>query len=139
MVIAQVSATSNFFLLSYLANLFSQVYLTAVSAALAECLGYVLSGWLLQKFGLRHSFIISSALGALGGLSIVFFGLEHQESIIFPILFLITKAGCCCCYNLSYACLPMLFEVKRATRVLGVANFFARVASSMAPLVSTLS
>jgi drug/metabolite transporter (DMT)-like permease len=69
----------------------------------------------------------------------VFYGLEHQESIIFPVLFLVTKLGGACCYNLSYACLSKLFDVRRATRVLGVANFFARLVSSMAPLVSKLA
>ena len=125
-------------MLIYLTNLFTQVYITALSAAISEMLGYIVSGWLLERFGLRKSSIISSVLGACGGLSILFFGLNHQDSIIFPILFLLTKMGVGCSYNLSYACMPRLFEVKRASRVLGVANFFARLVSALIPLASTL-
>ena len=125
-------------MLIYLTNLFTQVYITALSAAISEMVGFLVSGWLLERFGLRNSSIIASVLSATGGLSILFFGLEHQDSIVFPVLFLLTKLGVGCSYNLSYACMAKLFEVKRATRVLGVANFFARLVSALIPLASTL-
>ena len=138
MIFANLSATSNYFLLNYLTNLFQQVYTTAIFAACSEVVGYAFSGWLLVRLGVRKSFLISAAIGACGGLSIIFYGLEHQDSITFPILFLVCKMGSSCCFNLSYAACPRIFEVKRATRVLGVANFFARAFSALAPILSTV-
>ena len=114
------------------------MYLTAVSAAISELIGYIFSGWLLERFGIRKSFVISSIFGTVGGVSILLFGLDNEDSLIFPFLFLITKIGQSCSLNLTYTCLAKLFEVKRATRVLGVAQFCARLVATLAPLVSTL-
>lgn len=109
-----------------------------MSAAISEIIGYTVSGCMIERFGIRKSSFISSTLAASGGILILFFGLEHQDSLIFPLLFLISKIGQSCCFNISYACISKLFEVKRATRVLGVANFFGRGVSAFAPLISTL-
>ena len=53
-------------------------------------------------------------------------------------MFMIAKLGTSSCNNLSYASCPLLFEVKKAARVMGIANFFSRALTSFAPLISTL-
>ena len=69
---------------------------------------------------------------------ILFYGLQNQESVFFPVMFLVAKIGNSSFCNLAYACCPQLFEVKRAVRVMGIAGFFARAFTSFAPLLSTL-
>jgi len=117
---------TNFYMLSYLTNLFTQVYTTAVCAAISMALGFGTSGWLLERVGLRASFFIGSFTASCGGLSLLLYGIHNQDTMAFPILFLFTFTGVACSYSLSFACVVKLFEVKRTTRVLGVATFFAR-------------
>ena len=74
-VLGQISAVSNFFLLSYLVNSFEQIYTTAILYALSQTLGFTVSGWLLERFGVRKCYLIASALAVCGGLSIIFYGL----------------------------------------------------------------
>ena len=52
---------------------------------------------------------------------------------------MVANLGNSSCYNLAYTCCPVLFEVKRAARVMGIANFFSRAFTSFAPLISTLA
>ena len=138
LIIVTICVQSNFFLLSYLTNLFTQVYTTAVCAAISMATGFLFSGWLLERVGLRVSFFIGSAVASSGGLCLLFFGLHNQDSLIFPVLFLFSFMGISFNYNLCFACVVKLFEVKRAARVLGVASFFARAFTAAVPLVSTL-
>ena len=69
------SVTFNYFLLSYLTNLFVQIYTTAFYATFSEIIGYFVSGYLIERFGVRKAFLISSIQGMLGGMSILFYGL----------------------------------------------------------------
>jgi len=116
-LVASICVQANFFLLSYLTNLFTQVYVAAVSSAISMLIGSSLSGWLLERVGLRASFIITSAIASSGGLCLLFFGLAHQDELIFPILFLFTFTAIACQYSLCISCVVKIFEFKRATRV----------------------
>jgi len=71
------TTTSNWFLLSYLTNVFKQVYVTALVSAVSEIIGYTVSGYVLERFGIVIAFASSSFLGTIGILCILFYGLEH--------------------------------------------------------------
>jgi len=101
-------------------------------------IGYLFAGWLMERVGLRLSFFLCSAFSACGGFSLLFFGLPNQDSVIFPVLYLITFMGTSGLYTLCHAAVIKLIEVRRASRVMGVANFFAFGFSSAAPMVTTL-
>ena len=137
-IVSQISALFNYYLLAYMVNLFTQIYSTAIFAGCAELLGYAFSGWLLPKYGLRTSFLISTVIASVGGLAILVYGYEHQESPFFPVMFLVAKMGNACMFNVSWASGTLLFDVRIAARVIGAMNFFARAICSVAPLVSTL-
>ena len=79
----QATTTSNWFLLSYLTNVFTQVYVTAIVSAVSEIIGYSVSGLILERFGIIVAFASSSFFGSVGILCILFYGLEHQDDISF--------------------------------------------------------
>ena len=137
-IVSQISVLFNYYLLAYMVTFFTQIYSTAIFAGCAELLGYAFSGWLLPKFGLRSSFLISTAITSVGGLAILVYGYEHQDSPFFPVMFLIAKMGNASMFNISWASGTILFDVRIAARVMGAMNFFARAFCSLAPLVSTL-
>ena len=138
LVAANMAAQTNYALLSFLINLFTQVYQTALCAGISMAIGYLCAGVLMERVGLRFSFFLCSVLSSCGGLSLLFFGLPNQDSVVFPVLYLITFMGTSGLLPLCRAAVIKLIEVKRASRVMGVANFFAFGFSSGAPLVTTL-
>jgi len=59
MIVMHGSLTFNYFLLIYLTNSFEKIYITAIFLAVSEIIGFFISGYLLERFGIRKVFIIS--------------------------------------------------------------------------------
>lgn len=126
-------------MLSFLINLFTQIYPTAaICTGISMAIGYFFAGLLMERFGLRWSFFLCSAVSACGSFSLLCCGLSNQDSVIFPVMYLITFTGASGIYTICHAAFIKLIEVRRASTVMGVANFFAFGFSSAAPLVTTL-
>lgn len=98
-------------MLAYLTNLFKQVYLTAVMAASSEFVAYMVAGCVLEKLGTKISLISFYAIAGAGGLSMLTYGLDNQESKLFPVLFLVCRFGISGIYMLSIAVNARLFDV----------------------------
>ena len=57
--------------------MFEQIYLTGLLSAVSEIGGFVFSGTLYEKLGVRKTYTISLFLASLGGFLIIFYGLDH--------------------------------------------------------------
>ena len=93
MTSVQITSLFNFHLLSYLTNHFEQVYLTAIMSISSDFFSIFISGMILEKFGTKTSLFICYLLAAIGGILMLSYGLDHTDSIIFPIFFLICRFG----------------------------------------------
>lgn len=78
MAIIWAVGSFNFYLMTFLANTFEQVYLTALCLSLADIFGYLISGILVQKIGAKSTLFMSQLTASLGGLLILTYGLQHQ-------------------------------------------------------------
>ena len=112
--------------------------MTALLSSSSEIVAYIVSGLFFEKFGVRCSYLVSLLIAALGGMLILFYGLAHQDSLSFPILFLITKFGVSCAYNILIVGNARLFNVEKAATAFGTTSFLARLIQGASPLVSTI-
>ena len=101
--------------------------MTGLVSAASEIGAYIFSGTLFEKLGVRRTYLISLSIATLGGILIIAYGLDHQESITFPILFLLCKFGLCSGFNMIVVANSTVFEVKRAATALATPMFLARL------------
>ena len=134
-----MNVTLNYNMLNYLTTLFEQVYLTAMVAAASELLAYIFSGLVFERLGVVRTYVFSCLISALGGFAIIFYGLDNQDSALFPLFFLLCKFGTAGAYNGICLSNSRLFEVQRASFAFGSGNILARLAQGSSPILSTMS
>ena len=79
-----------------------------------------------EKIGARLSLSICFLISAVGGFAMLFYGLDHQEEEIFPILVLVMKFGLSGCFNITYVCHPECFPTLFASASQGYCQFICR-------------
>jgi MFS family permease len=126
------------YLLLTLTNTFERVYLTALTQSFTDIVANGISGYLYERIGVKLSFIISFAISAFGGILILVWGLDHQESAGFFACFLLAKFGVTGCFNICYAANNYFFPTLFAATAFGICNFLARAFSSFSFIVSQL-
>ena len=67
----------NFYMTTFLANTFEQVYLTALYISIADMVAYITSGIIIEKIDTKMAFFLSFTLATIGGLLILVYGLAH--------------------------------------------------------------
>ena len=77
MVIIWTTSTFDYYFVGYLVTSFEQEYVSALLSGLADMLAYGVSGIVYQKLGIKLSFIICFGMSTIGGLVILFWGLDH--------------------------------------------------------------
>ena len=138
MTVVQVAMIFNYQLLGFMTPLFEQAYLIGIMGSLSEIAAYAASGLIFECMGPKFTFLLSMMIALAGGLLILFYGLDHQESLSFPIFFLIAKFGVSCAYSIMVVGNASIFTVKRAATAFGLAAFFARMIQSASPVISTI-
>ena len=77
MIIAWTVTVFNYYLIMFLANTFEQVYVTALFLSLGDIIAYAIGGVLVKRLGAKHTLFISYMTASIGGLLILFYGLQH--------------------------------------------------------------
>lgn len=75
MAVVQVTSLFNYHLLSYLSNLFEQVYMTIIIMVSAEFFSFIIGGLMLEKLGTKLSLLILYLISGIGGLLMLVYGL----------------------------------------------------------------
>ena len=138
MTTVQVAMVFNYNLLGFMTPLFEQAYLIGIICSLSEIVAYAVSGILFECMGAKFTFLVSGLTALTGGLLILFHGLDHQDSLSFPVFFLIAKFGVTCAYSIMVVSNARIFDVKQAATAFGSASFFARIVQTASPLISTV-
>lgn len=87
---------------------------------------------------MKLNFILAFAISTLGGIVILAWGLEHQNSIWFFLCFLMAKFGVTCTFIFVYVANAQFFPTLFAATSIGICNFTARLAVSSSYLVSQI-
>ena len=138
MVLIWLTSGFNYFLIMFLVNTFTRVYICAVASSISELIAYPISGLLYAKFGAKKTFAVSFALSFIGGILILCFGLQHQDSWTFVLLVIIAKFGIACTQSIVYVSHPDIFPPLFAATALGYCSFLAHLFSSLSSLISTM-
>ena len=139
MTCVQITALFNYHLLSYLQNHFEQVYLTAIMGTSSDFFTIFAAGCLLEKLGVKTSLVFCYITAAFGGILMLAYGLDHTDSIAFPIFFLICRAGVRGADLIFVAANSRVFDIEQASTAFGLGAFFGRMGLSAAPVVSTIA
>ena len=131
MIIMWTVSQFNFYLIMFLANTFEQVYLTALFVGLAGLLAYICSGFLVKCFGTKATLCLSFVTSAIGGFLILVYGLQHEDSALFPVLFFISKFGASCAVGVCYTGNAEVFPAEITASTLGICQVFARFFSAL--------
>lgn len=138
MTMVQITCLFNFHLLAYLTNLFEQVYVTGIMSVSSEFVAYLIAGCVLEKLGAKASLMTCYSIAGIGGILMLTYGLNHTDSMAFPIIFLVCRFGVAGVYILFIAANARIFDVEKSATAFGLGSFFARMVLSAAPLVSTM-
>ena len=111
MTIVQITCMFNFYLLSYLVNLFEQVYVTGILVMSADIISQVIAGCIFEKLGAKVSLASFYAISGIGGIVMLLYGLQHTDSVAFPIIFLICRFGISGVFLLLVASNARIFDI----------------------------
>ena len=134
-----LSTAFGYNLIFMLVNTFENVYLTAFTSSASEMIAYGVAGIFYQRIGVKLSLILAFAISTFGGIVILFWGLDHQESVIFYVLILLAKFGVSCTFNINFLANNFFFPTLFAATALGICNFLARLFASTSFIVSGLT
>lgn len=138
MVLIWLTSGFNYFLIMFLVNTFSRVYICAVASSISELIAYPISGLLYNHLGAKKTFAASFTTSLVGGILILCFGLSHQDSWTFVLLVIVAKFGIACTQSIVYVAHPDIFPPLFAATALGYCSFLAHLFSSLSSLISTM-
>ena len=77
MSIVWLAKVFGYYLILSLINTFDKVYVSGLTSSLSEMIGYIISGLVYQRIGVKLTLIISFSISAVGGVLILAWGLHH--------------------------------------------------------------
>jgi len=130
-----ISASFGYSLISFeLKYIRGDVFANGISSSSSECVAYIISGFLLKKFGLRITLSWSYFLAMVGMVGIIF---TDTDTPIWPLLFVLTsRFGVSIAFNTSLVGNYQLFPVTIVATTMGICNSFSRICTIFAPYVA---
>lgn len=110
------------------------VYNNSMASSGSELLAYILGGILYNKIGIRLAFCFSYLISVVGGAMILFWGTNNPQ--LMPIFVTLAKFGISSGFVIVYVSTVDVFPTLFCATALGFCNFFARVATILAPLIA---
>lgn len=126
----------NFYLIQFLINTFDQVYTTAIFSSVSEICGIIAGGFLFQRYGVKGSLFASFCFALSGSLLLLLYGLDNEDSALFPVLVLVAKFGIASSFNIIYVAHNKVFPVLFAATAFGICNFITRIFTSLSPILA---
>ena len=136
MGIVWMGTAFGYYVILQLINTFGNVYLAGFVSSITEMIAYMLAGLFYDKLGANKSIIMSFLISAFGAILILAWGLDHQSTVLFFILFLFAKFGVTCTYVIQYMANADLFPTLFSATAFGLCQFMFCIASAIAYPVS---
>ena len=97
-----LSAAFGYYLVLSLINTFEDVYITGMTSCASEIISMAIAGFLYQRIDVRKGFFVSFVSSMIGGILIIVWGLDNQDSPWFFVIFLFAKSGVVCAFLFVY-------------------------------------
>jgi len=134
-----MTTSFNYYLIQFQLKYFpGDVYVNGMIFSVCSIVALVASGYLYMKLGPKICFSACLLMMAITGYIILFFGYSAKSPLVFPALVLSASFGAASCFNLVYIAHTSIFPALFAATAMGICNFFARLATMMAPLVAEM-
>lgn len=131
------TSSLNYFIITfYLKYIPGNIYTNTSLACIAEIIAYVVIGFIMDKFGVKLSFIISYILAATGGIFLVIF--YNADGYLIGVFVLFAKFGISVAYQCCYLATPQMFPTVLTSTAFGIANLFSQAITMSAPLIAEL-
>ena len=126
----------NYYLLAfYMKYIHGSIYINNVMSALAEFFACIVSGFLINKFGLKKSLSAYFGLTGFVGIGLM---LDQHNLILVPICVFACKFGVSAAFNGSYLCNMALYPSSLLSAAFSVCNGVARGVTIIAPIIAEL-
>ena len=139
MSVVWLASSFGYYLVLALVNTFTKIYFLGLTNAGSELLAYAVSSYCYYKLGVKLSLILGFTVSTLGGVLILSWGLENQDSSLFFVFFLLAKFGVSSCFNIQMIANSFFFPTLFAATAFGITNFTARVFSAFSYPISSLN
>jgi hypothetical protein len=127
-----VASAFNYYLINFqLKYIDGDIYTNTIVSSVSEVTAYLISGALYEKIGTRVSFIGSFLIAIVGSIFLITLDGEKYKAFV-PIMVLGSKFGISGSFNVVYLA-NGLFPPLYSSTTFGLCNFFARLASMLAP------
>jgi len=137
MTIFWTSSSFNYYIITfYLKYIPGNIYVNTSLACVSEVIAYICSGFVMNTFGVKLSFMISFIVAAVGGILLVIF--FNAEGALIAVFVLFAKFGISFAFNISYLATPKMFPTILASTAFGICNVFARFSTVLSPLIAEL-
>lgn len=137
MSIFWTSSSFNYYIMTfYLKYIPGNIYVNTSLSCFAEIIAYICSGFIMNLFGVKLSFMISFAVAAVGGILLVIF--FNAEGALIATFVLFAKFGISFAFNISYLATPKMFPTILSSTAFGICNLFARFSTILSPLIAEL-
>ena len=127
-----VASAFNYYLINFqLKYIDGDIYTNTIVSSVSEVTAYLISGALYEKIGTRISFIGSFLIAIVGSIFLITLDGERYKDFV-PVMVLGSKFGISGSFNVVYLA-NGLFPPLYSSTTFGLCNFFARLASMLAP------
>ena len=135
MVMIWLSASFGYYLISYqLKYIRGDIYLNGIVSSTSELFAYGLSGWLLQKLGIKKTLSFAYAVAMVGMFSLI--ATTTDNKFWLSLFILGSKFGVSAAFNVAYVGNYALFPVNMVATTMGICNIVSRVATIFAPYIA---
>ena len=104
----------------------------------ADMIAYAVAGIIIEKIGAKSTLAFSFIISTIGGILILAYGLSHQDSFLFPILFFVSKFGIACAFGVVYIGNAKIFPAEIVATTMGICQTLARLAVALQFFFQTL-
>lgn len=131
------SSSFNYYIITfYLKYVPGNIFVNTSLSCIAEIFSYICSGIVMNKFGVKLSFMIAYTLAAAGGIFLVIF--YNAEGALIATFVLFAKFGISFAFNISYLATPRMFPTSICSTAFGICNLFARGSTILSPIIAEL-
>ena len=106
------------------------IYTNTIVSSVSEVTAYLVTGALYERIGPKISFIASFIIAIIGSIFLITLG--DRYPLFLPVMVLGSKFGISGSFNVVYLA-NGLFPPVYSSTTFGICNFFARLASILAP------
>jgi hypothetical protein len=129
-----VASAFDYYLINFqLKYIDGDIYVNTVVSSVSEVTAYIVSGAVYDKIGPKISFVTSFVIGIIGSLFYITLSSSYKSMV--PFMVLGSKFGISGSFNVVYL-VNGLFPAVYSSTTFGLCNFFARLASMIAPILA---